>query len=40
MADDATTPSNPLVTPIEEEDLKEAPFELNVSQWSCIKSST
>jgi hypothetical protein len=35
MTDDVTTPSNPPVAPIEEEKLKEAPLNVNVSQWSC-----
>jgi hypothetical protein len=33
MADDAIMPSNPLVAPIEEEELEETPFDVNVSQW-------
>jgi hypothetical protein len=35
MADDDATPSNPLVAPVQQEELKEAPFALNVSQRSC-----
>ncbi len=39
MADDVATPSNPLVAPVDKEELEEAPFEkvaleVNVSQWS------
>jgi hypothetical protein len=39
MADDVATPSNPLVTPIDKEELEEASLdevalEVNVSQWS------
>jgi hypothetical protein len=32
MADDDTTPSNPLVAPIQQEELEEASFDLDVSQ--------
>ncbi len=32
MADDDATPSNPLVAPVLEEELEEAPIDLNVSQ--------
>ncbi len=32
MADDVTTPSNPLVSPVEKEELEEAPLDMNVSQ--------
>ncbi len=32
MADDDATPSNPLVTPLQQEELEEAPLDLNVSQ--------
>ncbi len=32
MADDDATPSNPLVTPVQQEKLEEAPLDLNVSQ--------
>jgi hypothetical protein len=35
MVDDVTTPSNPPVTPIEKEDIKETPFNVNVFIWSC-----
>jgi hypothetical protein len=35
MVDDDTTPSNPPVTPVQQEELKEAPFDLNVSQRPC-----
>ncbi len=31
MADDVATPSNPLVAPIEKEELEEAPLDVNVS---------
>jgi hypothetical protein len=34
MADDVTTPSNPLVSLIKKEELEEAPLDLNVSQRS------
>jgi hypothetical protein len=34
MADDVATPSNPPVAPIKEEELEEAPLDVNVSQWS------
>jgi len=32
MADDDATPSNPLVAPLQQEELEEAPLDLNVSQ--------
>jgi hypothetical protein len=32
MVDDDATPSNPLVAPVQQEELEEAPFALNVSQ--------
>jgi hypothetical protein len=32
MADDGTTPSNPLVALVQQEELEEAPFDLDVSQ--------
>jgi hypothetical protein len=32
MADDDTTPSNPPVAPVQQEELEEAPLDLNVSQ--------
>ncbi len=32
MADDDATPSNPLVAPVQQEEVKEAPLDLNVSQ--------
>ncbi len=35
MADDAVTPSNPVVTPIEEEEFEETSLDVNVSQRSC-----
>jgi hypothetical protein len=31
MADDDTTPSNPLLALVQQEELEEAPFNLNVS---------
>jgi hypothetical protein len=31
MADDDVTPSNPLVAPVQQEELKEAPLDLNGS---------
>ncbi len=34
MADDVVTPSNPLVSLIEKEELEEASFDVNVSQQS------
>ncbi len=34
MADDVTTPSNPPVTPVEQEELEEASFDVIVSQRS------
>jgi hypothetical protein len=34
MADDVVTPSNPLVVLVEEEELEEAPFDMNLSQRS------
>jgi hypothetical protein len=34
MADDDATPSNPPVAPVQQEELKEAPLALNVSQRS------
>jgi hypothetical protein len=32
MADDDAPPSNPPVAPVQQEELEEAPFDLNVSQ--------
>jgi hypothetical protein len=32
MADDVATPSNPLVAPVQQEELEEVPFDLDVSQ--------
>jgi hypothetical protein len=32
MVDDVTTPLNPLVAPVEQEELEEAPLDVNVSQ--------
>jgi hypothetical protein len=34
MADDVATPLNPLVAPIEKEELEEAPLNMNVSKRS------
>ncbi len=34
MADDVVTPLNPLVAPVEQEELEETPLDVNVSQWS------
>jgi len=34
MVDDDATPSNPLVAPVQQEELEEAPLDLNVSQRS------
>ncbi len=35
MTDDVVMPSNPPVAPIEQEELKEASIDVNVSQRSC-----
>jgi hypothetical protein len=35
MANDATTSSNPLLVPIQNEEFKETPFNVNVSQHPC-----
>jgi len=35
MADDDVTPSNPPVAPVQQEELEEAPFALNVFQRPC-----
>jgi hypothetical protein len=35
IADDVAMPSNPLVTPVEQEELEETPLDVNVSQQSC-----
>jgi hypothetical protein len=32
MADDDITPSNPPIAPVQQEELEEAPLDLNVSQ--------
>ncbi len=32
MADDGAPPSNPLVAPVQQEELEEAPLDLNLSQ--------
>ncbi len=33
MMNDVVMPSNPLITPVEEEKLEEPPLDVNVSQW-------
>jgi hypothetical protein len=33
MADDVITPSNPLITPVEQKELEETSYNVNVSQW-------
>jgi hypothetical protein len=33
MADDVAMPLNPLVAPVEQEELEEAPLDVNVFQW-------
>ncbi len=38
IADDVATPSNPLVTPVEQEELEETPLDVNVSQQSAKKN--
>jgi hypothetical protein len=35
MADDVVTPLNPPFSLVENEELEEAPLDMNVSQWSC-----
>ncbi len=35
MVDDDTTPSNPPVAPVQQEELEEAPLDLNGSQRPC-----
>jgi hypothetical protein len=35
MADDVATPSNLPITPVEQEELEEAPLDVNVSQRPC-----
>jgi hypothetical protein len=40
MADDVATPSNPLVSLVEKEELEEAPLDVNVSQRSCEEESS
>jgi hypothetical protein len=40
MADDVATPSNPPVAPMEQEELEEAPLDVNVFQWTCEKKSS
>jgi hypothetical protein len=38
--DDVATPSNPPISPIKKEELEEALFDVNVSQWSREKKSS
>jgi hypothetical protein len=33
MADDVAMPLDPLVAPVEQEELEEAPLDMNVFQW-------
>jgi len=40
MVDDVVTPSNPPISLVENEDLKEAPLDMNVSQWSHEKETS
>jgi hypothetical protein len=40
MADGIATPSNPLIALVEQEELKEVPFEVNVSQRPCEEESS
>ncbi len=40
MADDVAMPSNPSVAPVEQEELEEVPFEVNVSQRPCVEESS
>jgi len=40
MVDDVAMPSNPPVSLVEKEELKEAPFDMNVSQRSCEEESS
>jgi hypothetical protein len=35
MADDVTTPSNLPIALVEQKELEETPFDMNVSQWPC-----
>jgi hypothetical protein len=35
MVHDVATPLNPLIAPVEEEELEETLFNVNVSQWPC-----
>jgi hypothetical protein len=35
MADDDAMPSNPPIAPVQQEELEEAPLDLNVSQRPC-----
>jgi hypothetical protein len=39
MANDFSTPSNPLVAPVKQEELEKAPLDMNVSQWPCEEES-
>jgi hypothetical protein len=40
MVNDVVTPSNSPVAPIEEEELEEAPLDVNVSECSCEEKSS
>jgi hypothetical protein len=40
IVDDVATPSNPLVSLVEKEELKESPLEVNVFQRSCEEESS
>jgi hypothetical protein len=40
MVDDVAMPSNPPVSLVEKEELKEASFDMNVSQRSCEEESS
>ncbi len=40
MVDDVVMPSNPSVSLVEKEELKEAPLDVNVSQRSCEEKSS
>jgi hypothetical protein len=40
MANDVITPSNPLISPVEKEELEETPLDVNVFQRSCEEELT
>jgi len=40
VVDDVTTPLNPLVALVEEEEFERTPFDVNVSQWLCEEESS